>query len=182
MEQINSAYEAIIDEFWSCYNENKKEVRNSEESSELQEDTRRMASDMSNLAQRLETQGEKLKNVPNRESLLSAVKAYRKEVQQEKKLQNQLKEHKNLLIQMGSELKNLHGKLNQKTTQRPENLDPLQHIAENLKLNTILADTQLPKEEREVIQELEALERVAREPEPTPNELDNINKQVKYPM
>ncbi|XP_017774273.1 PREDICTED: intraflagellar transport protein 81 homolog [Nicrophorus vespilloides] len=178
VEQMNQNYNKFIEEFWISYNENRQEKKNAEESIELQEDTKKMAVDMSFLLQRLEMQNDKLKNIPNRESLLASVKAYRREIQQEKKMQGQLKEHKNLIVQMTNELKGLHNVLNQKMSRRPDNADPLQQIREEVQINKILGESQLPKEQEGIVMELDVFERVALESEPTQEELDIINEEM----
>lgn len=175
---MNIAYEELIEKFYVAYNENTRDKKNAAESTELQEDTKKMSADMSFLVQRLDMQNDKLKNVPNREGLINSVKSYRSEVKQKDKLTDQLRDQKNLLVQMNSDIKSLQSTINQNAGRRPENMDPIQQIREEVQINKILMEGQLPREHEEIILELKAFERVAQEVEPTSEEIDTINTEV----
>lgn len=173
---MHTQYENLIDEFWKAYSENRKEKRNAMEAKELQQDIAKMEDDTSRLLQRIEQQKEKIDNIPNKEVLLTIVRTYRNEMNEQKKLEEQLIEQKNLEVQMETEIKDLKNKLAYKKARHPANLEPMRQVMNELRTNKIL-ETQLPEELKIAKKEFDLYESVIKGSEITMQDLNELNNE-----
>lgn len=84
----------------------------------------------------------------------------------------QLKDIKQTLSSKENEIKNKRDVLSQKKLRRPTNMNPIVQIREEIHINKILTEDQLPDEKKVVENELKIYETVAFEGEPLQYDLD----------
>lgn len=89
-----------------------------------------------------------------------------------------LRDIRQTLNNLENDIKNVRDVLSQKKLRRPTNMDPLVQISEEIHINKILTENQLPEEKSTVESEMKIYEAVAFEAEPHQYDLNSLVKTV----
>ncbi|KAF5306530.1 hypothetical protein FQR65_LT18540 [Abscondita terminalis] len=177
MRMLYTQYENLVEEFWKVYKENIKEEKQAAEAEELQHDIAKMEEDSFRLQQRIQQQSQKIENIPNKEALIATVRAYRNEVNEQNKLEQQILEQQNLEVQMENEMKELKEILGHKKARRGNKVELVQLISDELNTNNIIKK-QLLQELQNVKEEIELCDALVKRPEPMENDLIELNNEL----
>lgn len=197
IENIISEYGKVRNDFWQAYKANKKQIKNASEAQELKDDITRMSKDLSNLTLRLEKQKEKVNSVPNKIPYMERSKAFRAEMNHQKKLTNQVyfsfsnkcnitlnlfqyKNTKELIRNLDDLKNNLKSTLEIKKHSRKGNVDLLQQIKEEIKVNKILYSSEVPLNLKSTSKELMLTESIFTEYVPSDEEINKLKNQVNF--
>ncbi|KAF5294044.1 hypothetical protein FQR65_LT10947 [Abscondita terminalis] len=177
VEKLECPPEILDDSFGKFYKENIKEEKQAAEAEELQHDIAKMEEDSFRLQQRIQQQSQKIENIPNKEALIATVRAYRNEVNEQNKLEQQILEQQNLEVQMENEMKELKEILGHKKARRGNKVELVQLISDELNTNNIIKK-QLLQELQNVKEEMELCDALVKRPEPMENDLIELNNEL----
>lgn len=177
-EHILTEYTRLRNDFWKTYKDNKRQAKSANDAQELKDDISRMSKDLSNLTLRLEKQKEKVDSVPNKITYMDRAKAFRAEINQQKKLTNQYKTTKELVRNLDDLKNNLKSSLEIKKHSRRGNVNIVKQMEEEIKVNKIICTSELPSNLKGASKELILCEAVATEYLPSDEELQKLKSQV----
>ncbi|XP_063245204.1 intraflagellar transport protein 81 homolog isoform X4 [Bacillus rossius redtenbacheri] len=170
-------YEALIEEFKTVHKESEAVKNSGYSTTELRVDLEEMEREKDIVLKRIERMQKKIESMPNKESMLAAAHALRKERDREKELANQRQEQQVALahteqraVRLQQQLKDMRRTAVGAT---PEAL--FQRLEEETNVSTYIVKQKLPKEIETRNQEVEILEKVLGESAMGRSDLDALN-------
>ncbi|KAK9730886.1 Intraflagellar transport 81 calponin homology domain [Popillia japonica] len=146
VSQCYKIYELVVGEFWSVYKEATNAKKEHLEAKELQIDIAKMNQDIKNLQHINQAQREKLKNIANKEDLLTIGRNYRSCVMEQQNLSKRIKENTELTAELKVRVKDLEDKWIRRGSIPNFDTNIVEVVQQEAQVNKIILETQLPQD------------------------------------